>query len=485
MDQEELELILAELERRKADEKCQWFVPNGKQQEFIQQVGSDKKFILLYVGANGVGKTALLANILANVCYGPQNEYFRGLPIFDNFPYPKRIRIGTESKNVEAIGSIDTEIQTWWPKGRYEGFKNGKLYTSLYKTDTGFLIDKMSFEQETKEWESSTLGMAVFDEPPPKDKFAATVSRMRKGGLIVFFMTPLLNAAWIKDELVDKEDIKNHVTFADIEDNCKEHGIRGILEHSHIQQMIENMDPDEIEARAHGKFMHLANSIFGKAFRRDWHLVSNDLKAPEGAQWGYTIDPAGSKPFAITFWWVDRRGNIVIDDEYPREDFTKMKESKLQLPDYVDMLKTWEMGKTVNKRIIDRHFANARDYRGKTLMDELEEAFGTCTWENSYSMDKEIESGILKIKSYLKFDHTSPVTSINQPRLLVKARCFNTIRGLERWSNVVTDKGVVKPDESSPYKDHVDCIRYTLMSNPEVYTPKPFSPRKPRYSPGR
>jgi len=476
---EEQELALRELARRKEQEKCQWFVPNGKQEAYIKAVGEGKHFIYLFVASNAIGKDCVVANILANVIWGPQNEYFKNLPLYEKWPYPKYIRVVTESQLVQEAGPLAKEIRTWWPKGRYEAKNAGKQYPSQYRTDTGFYVDVMTYEQEPEEFEGVTLGLAVCSEPPTKDIFNRLVSRMRQGGIILIVMTPLTSAAWIQDELMDSKD--TFVLGADIEDGCKEHGIRGHLNHVDIERMLAHWDPDEIEARAHGKFMHLSNVILGRSFNRAWHVIPDDVACPDGAQWGYTVDPHGSKPFAIGYWWVSPTGQIVFESEYPIEDFTRIKDCKLVLKDYVDMWKTWERGRSMHSRIIDRHFANARDYRGRTLKQELEEEFG-IEFTNSYNCEEEIEQGILKVKAYLDFDKTKPISTINQPKLLIKSRCKNIIRAMERWSR---DPETLKPDLRSPYKDHFDVVRYTVMAEPQVEHYRPFVPIKTRYTPGR
>jgi phage terminase large subunit-like protein len=450
------------LSYRFQNEKCRFFTPNGKQEEFIKAVGNGDHFIVVFSAANGVGKTAAAINILANLCWGPQNEFFN-YPLFRNFPYPKRIRIGTESKNLEEIGAIDQEIKTWWPKGRYEAQKGGKLYLSQYKTDTGWVLDKMSYEQETREWESATLGVALLDEPPPKEKFAATVSRMRNGGIIIISMTPLSNAAWIMDDIVDSHNQDAAVIYADIESNCKEHGKNGTLDHVNIKKMIDNMDPDEVDARAYGKAMHLSSVILGKSFNRKHHVIDNAVKPPTGSQWFTVVDPARGKPWAIATGWVDVRGQIVFDDEYPKEDWLKIKETKLALNDYADILRVMEAAHPPEWRIIDRHFANARGDYQTTLKIDLEEKFN-LDFINSYNCEKEVETGIQKVKDMLSFNDRMPIDSLNFPRLLIKEQCRNIIRSLERWDRDDT----LNPRSNSPYKDHFDLVRYVAMAGLSV-----------------
>jgi hypothetical protein len=124
-----------------------------------------------------------------------------------------------------------------------------------------------------------------------------------------------------------------------MEDNCKTHGIRGTLEHSHIENMIKNMDPDEIDARVHGKAMHLSSVILGKAFKREFHIAPENKTMPAGAQRFMVVDPARGKPWAIGWGWVDIRGQIVFDKEYPEADWLRCRESALSIKDYADIIR--------------------------------------------------------------------------------------------------------------------------------------------------
>lgn len=471
--------ILSEIKRRRTEERYRYFTPNGKQEEAIKSF--DENFISVFSGGNGAGKSILLVNIVAHLIWGKVSDWFN-FGIFKEWPHPKRIRIGTESTNVKETGAIDLAIKEWWPQNRYEGIKGGLPYISQYKTDNGWVIDKMSYEQDTKEWESATLGCVLFDEPPPRDKYMASVARMRKGGKIGIFMTPLTQSAWIMDELVDSHSNKCGLVYADMEDNCMEHGIRGTLEHKHIQQMIDNMDPDEVEARVHGKAMHLNSVILGKAFKRSFHIASDDLAMPSGAQRFLVVDPARGKPWAMIWGWVDLRGRIVVDSEYPLEDWLKCRETKLSIKDYAEIIREEErQNGMIAYKIIDRHFANARNDYGTTLKQDLEEKFG-IEFQDSYNCENEIEVGIQKMKDYLRFDEKKQIDSMNFPLFQVKARCKNTIRAMERWER---DSMTLKPNALSPYKDHFDVVRYVCMAGLQVDSPVYFKETKKIYALGR
>jgi phage terminase large subunit-like protein len=439
----------------------------------IRLFGEGKQTTSVFSGANGAGKTYLMVNMLANVIWGKQNHWF-DYPLFNHWQYPKRIRIGTEASNVRDSGVIDDAIHKWWPKGRYEGFKNGAPYNRVYVTDTGWIVEKMSYEQETKEWESNTLGLAVFDEPPPKDKFAASVSRLRAGGRIAVFMTPLVRAGWLIDELATSKDMG--IVYADIEENCRAHGQRGTLQHGDIERMLANMDPEEIEARAHGKPMHLSNVILGKAFSRETHVIpeGKEIAIPGGSEFGIVVDPARGKPWAIGCFFIDPTGKIIFTDEYPEDDWLRCRETNLTIDDYAVILKRLAAGRRMDHLIIDRHFANSRDDYGTTLKRDLYERFN-FDFRDSYNCEDEVDYGIQKVKDYLGGDRALGTW------LKIAGKCRNIIRSLERWDR----NERLEPNMKSPYKDHFDLVRYVCAGNLSIDTPRPAPVRRPVYAVGR
>lgn len=479
-----------ELLRRRNEEKIRYFVPNGKQDEFGKLVGDGKHLVMILSAGNGLGKTAAVINILGNIIWGPQNEWFKGIKLFDNWPYPKRARIITESKNVEEIGAIDQEIKTWWPRGKYKGTKNNKPYISLYETDNYWVIDKMSYEQELKEFESSTLGLAIFDEPPPKPIFEATKWRMRKGGIILISMTPLEGAAWIFEEggLLDSENCA--IIYADMEDNCKVHGIRGTLEHTHIEAILKDATDAEKEARKSGRPISTVNTIWGPLWVPEVHVIDDNVEPPPGSQFGMTVDPGDGKPYAITWWWVDPRGHIVFDYNWPEENWVKVLRNKqyqtLRMDEYLKIFQEYEKGRAMEWRVMDRHYGNTRDGRtGRSLIDDWQAMYGV-PFQPSYNCEEEVDTGIKMVKNFLKFDRAQPVNAMNLPKMYVKRRCQNVIMSVPKWANRVDPETYIsRPDKGSVYKDFCDDVRYTCMLKPEIYTPRSFNRPNVGYVLGR
>jgi len=331
-------------------------VPNGAQENAIREIGNLENFITVLAFANGVGKTSIVFAILGAIMWGAPSSAF-DYTLYKEYPkrWPKRIRIVTESALVSDIGPIQMESAKWWPKGRYAWIKNGKQYNQHCYTDSGFSLEVMTNEQAVKEFEGKTIAINVFIEPPPRAIFNASVARQRMGGINIFDMTPLMSSAWVKDEIVDKPILevdgkvvgRSLCIHADIEDNCLEHGKNGQLQHNDIQQIISRYDPDELEARAHGKFLHLSGRIF-KGFDRSVHVAAEEFFPPANdVSIGMACDPAIAKPLAMLWRYVDADGVLNYYDEYPETVFEGAKDSNLTVTDYAAIIKGREQGRSL------------------------------------------------------------------------------------------------------------------------------------------
>jgi len=432
----------------------------------------------MFAAGNGVGKTAATIAILASIIWPEMAPACLQKPIFRDWRYPKDFRIVGTPQNIADAGSIQREIKNWFPVGLYEAKKASKPYISQY-TANGFTISLMSFDQDTQAFESATAGLIVFDEPPPRDIYNASVARMRRGGRILFPNTPLMDAAWMLDDIVSKADGKEiRLVHGDIDENLVENG--GILNKVDVDRMLSTYDPDEREARKSGKFMHLSGRIF-KTFDRSVHVAAEDITVPVIAEGGFpiqvyqSVDPAIGKPMACIWAYVDHTGTIHIYDEHPDCEFQGARDSNMTVADYSKLFKERENGRRNITRILDRHFGNSRrTLGGLSLRQEFAEA--GMEFQDSYSVgdaSSEVETGISKVKSYLAWDKTKKQDSLNRPRLVISPKCKNTIAALERWSR---DPKTGKPREE--YKDFADVVRYLVMANPEAAVAADWSGRK-------
>lgn len=463
---------ISQLRELRETEAIRFFQPNSAQQEYINAVGEPGGYIVIFSAGNGVGKTAATCALIAAIIW-PElapKDVFQSW-VYQNWLYPKHFRIISTPQEIGEGGSVQTELKKWFPRGQYEAVKNGKPYYSQYLAK-GFTINLMSFDMAPEAFEGATCGLVIFNEPPPKPIFNACGARMRRGGRILFPGTPLMDAAWMLDNLVSKADGKHiKLVGGDIEQNCRDHSPAGLLAHSDIERMLLNYDPDELEARRSGKFMHLSGRIL-KGFDRNVHVVERE--APVDVCRVNVCDPAIAKPLALLWAWADATGSIHIYDEHPEFEFHNARDSNLTVPEYANqIILPHEEGKRIDRRILDRHFGTVRrTMGGKTLKEEFLDA--GLEFEDSYVMapDVEVETGILKIKDYLRYDKTKPVDSLNRPRLTVSPRCVNTIAAIERSSrDPKTGKQV-----DDGYKDFFDNVRMLVMSEPRWEAPSTWTP---------
>jgi len=153
--------------------------------------------------------------------------------------------------------------------------------------------------------------------------------------------------------------------------------------------------------------------------------------------------------------------------EWPYDDFERMRGCDLGIDDYKRIITNIEQGWLVKKRVIDRHFAEERSLQTKrTLREDLFKV--GLKFEPSYTSAEEVDTGILGVRSYLKYNKNKPIDTVNQPRFIVSPTCKNTIKAMQRWS---FDPKTGKIQDA--YKDFPDVVRYAIMSAPKVSKPSP------------
>lgn len=465
-------LLEQELEWRNRNDKFQFYQPNLSIEKVISLIGSKDNLIYIASMANGVGKTAFLVNLARAIMFGPTNRYFQ-FHVFQDWKFPKRLRIVSEPSQVEEGGPIPTEIGKWWPRGRYKTFKDSKHYVKRYESKD-FVLEVLTYEQSAEQHEGANLGAVFFNEPPPHNLWTPNISRLRAGGIAVVAMTPLTEAGWFFDEVVPRHE--DYIVYADVETACKTHGTRGHLEHDQIQKMIAEYNAEEREARIEGKAMYLKGLIF-KTFNPQVHVLKETILPPSNATVYQVVDPHTDKPFAIIYAFVDARGDVFVYDEWPNQDFYKWHNCQLTIEDYKNIFKDKEQGTTVYKRIIDRHFSEITHLKGmtrKTLRDEFRDV--GIEFTPSYQAKEELEAGIIKVREYLAYNPDRPLDNMNKPKIFINKHCQNTIKSLSRWSRDPKDGQV-----QDSFKDFCDVVRYLVMDNPQVDRPAPYTPAVKRW----
>ena len=449
----DLSAVLKELEIREKENLAEKYIPNGKCEEFIRLVGSNRCFVNLFSAANGVGKTAAGVNIITNLCFGIQNNFFKNLPLFENFPYLKKGRIISDPTTIKE--KIVPELKKWFPSNRfkihYETSKDGKQYERKWTTDTGWEFDLMTTEQGAKEFESVDLGWIWIDEPCPSYIYRASIARTRKGAIIFWTMTPLDYAAWVDDKIVSKRDgVNSDYITADVEDNCLTHGSRGILDHGNIERMIAQWPEAEKEARAHGKFGHILGRIH-KLFDRKIHIINPFKITYEDFCVYEALDTHPRVNEAVLWIAVDRNNQKYLIDEIW---------AKPTIPELAQIIKAKTAGWRIVKRIIDPSAFNEDDRirNNKTIASEFVDC-GLYYEPGS----KDIVSGIRITNDALNYTKQEEEI-LRMPEISFFKNVERTIWEIERgyvWDNWC-GKGAEDKDPKPKPKDKNDHMMENL-----------------------
>lgn len=470
----ELESAFAELgaieeeERRRAEEKpARRYIPNGKAAEFIAMVGSGKSFVNLFLGANATGKTATGVNIIANIVYGPQNEYFKH-EIFERWPYQKRGRIISDPTTIKE--KIIPELKKWFPHSDakrvpdapYETAKEGANFERKFRTNNGWEIDLMSNEQDVKEFESVDLGFVWIDEPMPKDRFIATIARGRMGMIIFWGITPLTYSAWIKDWL-DAHSGKEEADYIEVEmeDNCITHGVRGILDHANIKRIASAIPEDEREARVFGKFGHLIGRVH-KLFRRKVHVIRPFPLNEKDFTTYKALDPHPRVSDHALYLSVDRKGTKFLTGEIVSEGLVKELHSRMV--SFESAMKYRMEG-----RIIDPSAFTDDQHRSENSVGQQLLTLG----EHYIAGSKDLMAGIKRTNDALSYQEVNG-RMVKPPELYIFDTCPVTIKQLDEyvWSEW---KGTSKDDKQpratpKDVNDHqVENLHRLLLAEP-VFT---------------
>lgn len=430
MDIEELREIAEitdELEERDKREAAKYYVPNGKALDFIKLVGSDERFVNMFIGANGTAKTSTGANIVANIIFGVQSEWFKGLPLFEQFPYIKKGRIISDPTTIKE--KIVPELIKWLPRNTFKHFpeqlyettKEGKYYASKFTFNNGWVIDIMSNEQDVQSFESVDLGFLWVDEPMPKDKFLASLARGRLGMICFWTYTPLFQSGWIKDWIDQHmEDGDADYVEAEMEDNCKIHGERGFFDHKAIQRIADAMPEDEKEARVFGKFGHLLGRVH-KKFNRKIHVIKPFPLHEKDWTTFKAIDPHPRVEDHVLYMSVNKKGTKIVSAELLSEGLVK------QLYERMISLETKHQFR-IEDRIIDPSaYVDDQHRKERSVGSQLFDL-----GEHYVKGSKNLMAGIKRTEDAFDYEMKGG-KFIREPELFIFDTCLVTIRQLEQY----------------------------------------------------
>lgn len=476
----------AKIAHRALLEKCRYYTPNGKAEAFL---GNLKRFkpndpgqiILILRAGNSFGKSALACNLASYLAIGKPNPWFDAIPYLKEFRRSNRGRIYTTAN--AAANTYPDEIRKWFPQGSYRASKEGRTFDKKFTFINKSVFDFYTFDQDVEQAESVSLDWQIADEPPPHKLWAAMKTRLRRGGLTVFVLTALDQAAWIADELEIPERLGKDVfvTVGDTEDSCIEHGIRGHLPHASIEAMFKDFDESELAARKGGEYLHLAGKIY-KTYRNDVDAhcpeFIHDYHMDEWERKRFTlwnvIDPHDRKPFAIGWYAAFRNDDVYTVAEWPDDSwppFHKIKDCPFVPKDYAKLIMETEEALGMKqaglnrqiRRLIDPNFGNTPSFATKsTIKDELSKEGSLLGYPLNYQDPPDsLPGGHVAVKALLG----NPAKNI-RPKMYDLSHCKNHIFGMTRygWKENRDEKKGLNEQPELQLKDFPDLKRYLALA---------------------
>jgi len=296
---------------------------------------------------------------------------------------------------------------------------------------------------------------AWFDEPPPRDKYIATLR-----GLVDFrgrnwlTLTPLTQP-WIYDEVYTKSDGKHiHCVTVDMRDNLAN------LPEDAIEEFERNLTEEEKEARIHGKFMHLSGLVY-KEFDAAKHVIEPPYIKDHWTRY-FCIDPHDRTPTACLWFAVDENDNHYIYDELWLES--------MNIEQVANMIHAQEGELKARIRFIDPAMDKDNELAGGfNTRRELARHGVFCERASTDPvLGKSRVRGALRPK--FAISSGAPV-----PQLHVSRNCPHTIYEFQHylWSERKGSRDDMDPSQKTQKKnDHfMDCLKYIYNADPRYIQP--------------
>lgn len=491
--------ILAQIaESLKALKTSRPFVPTGLMEPMIAEVGNcaiNGHRIIIAQMPNKVGKTRHAVEIIKNIIW-PNDKLYFDYPLYNDYPFKnidnsviKNIRIVSDPTHLGDTGAIHNEIVANWPAGKYSDDKHGKHYTSQYKTDTGWDVDIMTYEQDPKEFESKLVSFQWLDEPADPKIIGAVTSRMSKGGVILMTFTPVnRNAGAVLDVIDDlmAQGMSIKILSGSIEDNSIETGklnsrgtMRGLMTNQEIAEYKKGIPQDEQEQRLYGRVTFKSGKVYGKMFDRNYHVRDYDLDSAYARTWNnYMImDPHRAYYPAMLWVGVAPDEQVIVWNEWPTyegmgnrfyDQIRKGEYFTMPISKQAELIKMLDGGSfgmaPILKRFIDPRFASATKNEWTKDTGGIIQEF--LKYDVRFNMPpfESIDKQRVVIQEMIKVDkQLKPWGLQNTPQIIWMPHCKNSIRAMERHYYVDGAE-----TEAEDYKDFVDLLRYWLAGVDKV-----------------
>jgi hypothetical protein len=484
---ENLELeaaALVELQNRKRDNPLYYFTPNRK----LRRFHSSRARIRMNSGGNRSGKTQ---HVFAEGCsyalgFRPWILREQGIPpphptwkrpeklpeeaICVNgagvrVPVPNTVLFVTGLQAKRGIGEAihPKVVELLGPviKKTYYGQANIPTEVVLHN---GSRIIYASAEQKGLSFESTNHTAYFIDEPISKRVYTG----IRRGSVdqfapLVFSFTPLgRHAPWMFTELYRRADQKDIATFnISIFDNY-------FLSKEAIEDFANDPTISDVEkeARLYGRFIHLVDRIYPQ-FEESPHIIPPLQPDPDWYT-GWVCDPHTVRPWAMAWFCVTPRGDIVWYREWPQKDFTTIRRDTRTVKDYAALIRGIEDTRPADIRLLDPNYGPRQDVVRGVAIPSTRDVLGGYGLHCVTKLSDDIEYGESRVRALLAYDKTREVDDLNRPKMYFCSNCQNLINSMFFYTARNRSAEDDMPDETlrdPTYKDFADLVRYAGVSN--------------------
>lgn len=310
------------------------------------------------------------------------------------------------------------------------------------------VIGFKSCDQGREKFQGASLDFVWFDEEPPKDVYDECRMRVidRKGD-IFGTMTPLKGLTFVYGEIYLNKHADPEVWYEFMEWSDNPY-----LDGEEIRALEGSMDERTLQSRRYGRFADAAAGLVYPEFDERVHVIE-PFSLPKEWQDTVSIDPGLHNPLSAHWYAVDYDDNVyVVAEHYEAgRDVDYHAEAIKRISKEIGW-KTDGQGRIC--ALIDSA-AKQRTLGGVKSVVELFYERGILVNPN---VEKDLFSGIARVKSYLRRDN-------GLPNLYVFRSCVHLIDEIKRyyWGNGDAPR---KTDDHS-----MDEMRYYLMTRPSKTPP--------------
>ena len=310
------------------------------------------------------------------------------------------------------------------------------------------VIGFKSCEQGREKFQGASLDFVWFDEEPPKDVYEECRLRVfDRRGDIFGTMTPLKGLTFIYEDIYMNRRGDPEIWYEFMEWNDNPY-----LHPDEIRELELSLSEDVLDARRYGRFSAASGLVYPE-FDERIHVIE-PFTVPKEWQDTISIDPGLNNPLSAHWYAVDFDDNVYVVAEHfeAGRDVDYHAAALKRVCDKIG----WKRDSSGRVRAMIDSAAKQRTLSGVKSVCELFYERGILV---NPDVDKDLFSGIARVKSYLRQDN-------GLPNLYIFSSCVNLIREIKGyfWGS---------GDEPRKADDHsLDEMRYYLMSRPKKLPPK-------------